>query len=119
MTWRRRFPRKTGASCFEASNDPARYPCLEVAQLVKRATLSLPLPLPEWFDAALSESGVDCLPVNPVLLHASIILPDLHRDPADRIIIATAQMHDAILVTADGTIQAYPGLRWIRKPSGE
>jgi PIN domain nuclease of toxin-antitoxin system len=90
-----------------------------VAQLVKRATLSLPLPLPEWFDAALSESGVDCLPVNPVLLHASIILPDLHRDPADRIIIATAQMHDAILVTADGTIQAYPGLRWIRKPSGE
>ena len=91
--------------------------CLEVAQLVKRGTLSLPLPLPTWFDAALTESGVDCLPLTPTLLHASTILPDLHRDPADRIIIATAQAYDAILVTADGAIQGYPGLRWAWKPT--
>ena len=68
--------------------------CLEVAQLVKRGILDLPLPLPEWFDAALAESGIACLPVTPALLHASTCLPDLHRDPADRIIIATAQVSD-------------------------
>lgn len=89
--------------------------CLEVAQLVKRGTLALPLPLPEWFDAALAESGVECLPLSPALLHASTALPDLHRDPADRIIIASAQTYDAVLITADSTIQTYPGLRWAWK----
>ena len=34
--------------------------CLEVAQLVKRGILDLPLPLPEWFDAALAESEIAC-----------------------------------------------------------
>lgn len=87
--------------------------CLEVAQLVKRGTLELPLPLPEWFDAALEESGVLCLPLTPVLLHASTCLPDIHRDPADRIIIATAQARRASLVTTDGNIQLYPGLECI------
>jgi len=85
--------------------------CLEIAQLVKRGTLVLPLPLPDWYEEALAGSDVQCLPVTPVLLHASTRLPDLHRDPADRIIIATTQAHDAILITADRTIQQYPGLR--------
>lgn len=89
--------------------------CLEVAQLVKRGILDLPLPLPEWFDAALAESGIACLPATPALLHASTRLPDLHRDPADRIIIAATLEHDALLVTADGLIQQYPNLRWVWK----
>lgn len=89
--------------------------CLEVAQLVKRGILDLPLPLPVWFDAALAESGIACLPVTPALLHASTCLPDLHRDPADRIIIATTLERDALLVTADGLIQQYPNLRWVWK----
>ena len=86
---------------------------LEVAQLVKKGILELPLPLPEWFDAALTESGIECLPLTPKLLHASTILPDLHKDPADRIIIVTAQEHDAKLVTADEKIHTYPNLRTV------
>lgn len=85
--------------------------CLEVAQLVKKGVLSLPLSLPEWYRAALDESGILCVPVTPALLHASTQLPDIHRDPADRIIIATTIAEDALLVTADAMIQTYPGLR--------
>lgn len=89
---------------------------LEVAQLVKKGTLELPLPLPGWFDEALAGSGVECLALTPRLLHASTVLPDIHKDPADRIIIATAQAHGATLVTADETIPKYPGLTILWKP---
>ena len=83
---------------------------LEVAQLVKKGTLKLPLPLPDWFDVALQKADIQCLPVSPKLLHASTVLPNIHKDPADRIIIATAQAQGARLVTADETIQTYPNL---------
>ncbi len=86
---------------------------LEVAQLVKKGVLELPLPLPDWFDAALVDSDIQCLPVTPRLLHASTRLPDIHKDPVDRIIIACAQETGAQLVTADEAIRAYPNLRTI------
>lgn len=85
--------------------------CWEVAQLVRRERLVLPLALPEWFDAALEESGVLCLPLTPMIVHASVLLPEIHRDPADRLIIATAQAHEAPLITADATIRRYPDVR--------
>lgn len=86
---------------------------LEVSQLVKKGVLDLPLPLPDWFDAALTEAGIQCIPVTPQLLHASTKLPDIHKDPTDRIIIATAQQFGARLVTADEAIQKYPNLQTV------
>jgi PIN domain nuclease of toxin-antitoxin system len=103
-------------SWLENAGDPLAVSvisALEVAQLVKKRKLELPLGLPDWFDAALTDSGIHCLPVSPRLLHASTILPDIHKDPADRIIIATAHDHDIQLVTADEAIQAYPGIRTV------
>ena len=101
---------------LEATDEPlavSAISALEVAQLVKKGTLTLPLELPEWFEAALTESDIDCLMLTPRLLHASTRLPDIHKDPADRIIIATAQERSARLVTADETIQTYPNLRTV------
>ena len=49
--------------------------------------------------------------MTPHVLYASTTLPDIHRDPADRIIIATAMEENAILVSADEDIRKYPGLR--------
>lgn len=84
---------------------------LEVAQLVKKGKLELPLELPEWYDAALTDSDIECLPLSPKLLYASTTLPDIHKDPVDRIIIATALERNAWLVTADASIGSYPGVR--------
>ncbi|MDG2522528.1 type II toxin-antitoxin system VapC family toxin [Caulobacter segnis] len=43
--------------------------------------------------------------------HAAAVssLPDLHRDPFDRILIAQAIVEGVTLVTADRTIAGYPG----------
>jgi PIN domain nuclease of toxin-antitoxin system len=38
-------------------------------------------------------------------------LPEIHLDPFDRLIIATALHHWAPIVTADTTIPSYPGIR--------
>ncbi|WP_437604292.1 PIN domain-containing protein [Sorangium sp. So ce590] len=41
----------------------------------------------------------------------SAALPDLHRDPIDRVIIATAIDHNAELVSKDELVSRYPGVR--------
>jgi PIN domain nuclease of toxin-antitoxin system len=85
--------------------------CLEIAQLVKKGRLTLPVSLPRWFELALDTAGITAIPLSPALLHASVGLPEIHKDPADRIIIATTQYYDAWLVTRDENIQKYPNVR--------
>jgi PIN domain nuclease of toxin-antitoxin system len=44
----------------------------------------------------------------------SAALPDIHRDPIDRVIVATAIEHGAKLLSKDEVVARYPGLqvRW-------
>ncbi|MDZ7584638.1 MAG: PIN domain-containing protein [Thiobacillus sp.] len=70
----------------------------------------MPLPIGEWLVEALSASGVDCLPVTCEISRLSVALQDIHKDPADRIIIATAIAHDALLASVDSVFPAYPEL---------
>ena len=87
--------------------------CLEVSQLVKKERLWLPVPLPDWFDQALAGSAVEVLALSPKLLWASTQLPAIHADPADRIIIATAQQFGCSLVSRDENIAKYPNLKTV------
>jgi len=84
--------------------------CFEVSLLVKQRKLELPLPINEWLKEALTESGVNCLPVTCEISHLSVRLKDIHKDPADRIIIATAIIHDALLASVDSVFPDYPEL---------
>ena len=84
--------------------------CWEVAYLVKRNRLKLPLPMDEWLQAALDESGVKSLPLTAKMASRAATLEDIHRDPADRFIIATAIETGAILLTLDSYILDYPEL---------
>ena len=47
----------------------------------------------------------------PVLrrVRAGATLPELHRDPFDRILVAQAIVEGAVLLTADQAVLAYPG----------
>lgn len=84
--------------------------CFEVSLLVKQRKLELPLPVDEWLAEALAGSGVDCLPVTCEISRMSVTLHDKHKDPADRIIIATAIIHDALLASVDSVFPEYPEL---------
>ena len=60
-------------------------------------------------DVAMAD-GVRVEALSPEVLIASSFLPGtLHRDPADRILIATARAHDLAIVTRDRIILDYAG----------
>lgn len=84
--------------------------CWEVAYLAKRNKLILPLPLDEWLHAALDESGIESLPLSAKMASMAANLADIHRDPADRFIIATAIETEATLLTLDSVFKDYPEL---------
>ncbi len=81
--------------------------CFEVSLLVKRGKLDLPLPVEEWLIEAQAKSGVISLPVSCIIADRAVKLPDIHRDPDDRIIIATALIHNIKLASVDSTFPKY------------
>jgi len=61
------------------------------------------------FRRALLESGYQELAITGAHAAAVAVLPDLHRDPFDRILIAQAVVEEIALLTADRAVLAYPG----------
>ena len=90
----------------------AAISCWEVGMLVSKNRLPLPLPLGDWIDASLAPLGVTVIPLDRHIATAASCLPgDIHGDPADRIIAATARVLDARLLTADRKLLAYPHVK--------
>jgi PIN domain nuclease of toxin-antitoxin system len=85
--------------------------CFEVALLVKRGKLEFPLPVAEWIIEATVNSGVESLPISCEIANKSVVIADVHRDPADRIIIATALVHNAKLASIDSVFPGYTELQ--------
>ena len=82
--------------------------CWEVAKLVENRRLVLPCSTSQWLEHALGYPGVRLLNLTPRICVESTELPGLfHRDPADQIIVATARVLQAPLVTVDSKILAY------------
>jgi PIN domain nuclease of toxin-antitoxin system len=55
----------------------------------------------------ISQNGFIILPITQFHLERIVSLPFYHRDPFDRLIIATAQAENTFLVTADENIHKY------------
>ncbi len=85
--------------------------CFEIAQLVKRGRLSLPLPIDEWLHEALAPANIDLLPLSPQVACRAVSLTDIHKDPFDRIIISTALNYQAKLMSNDSCFVKYPELQ--------
>ncbi|MBI5863986.1 MAG: type II toxin-antitoxin system VapC family toxin [Planctomycetes bacterium] len=82
--------------------------CWEVAVLHARGKLVFDCPLDSWFDAAIRAAGVRIADVNAQIAVESTRIPDWpHRDPADRILVATARFLGCDFVTEDTKILAY------------
>jgi PIN domain nuclease of toxin-antitoxin system len=86
--------------------------CWEVAKLVEYGRLSLHIPTGDWINQALAYPGMRLIELTPRVAVESTQLPgSFHRDPADQMIVATARIYDAPLVTLDGRIRSYPHVR--------
>ncbi len=80
----------------------------EVAMLAERGRIALPLAIKQW-RADWLKAGLTEIPLNGHIALQSCLLENLHRDQADRFIIATAMEHRLPLVTADQKILDWQG----------
>ena len=77
----------------------------EIATLYALSRITLRLPLRDWLEAATAPPLVQRLGITPAVAAAVAALPAwFHRDPADRIIIASAQVLGGALLTRDQRI---------------
>lgn len=80
----------------------------EIAMLEAVRRLDLSVDVRAWVGRALAFPGVRLKGLSPSIAIESTRLPgELHRDPADRILIATARLLGASLVTCDQRILTY------------
>lgn len=66
------------------------------------------LSIPAGFDDAVQEQRIAILPVTWAHARAVEVLPMIHRDPFDRLLVAQAIVEDAILVSSDPQLFRYP-----------
>jgi len=80
----------------------------EIAMLVAKDRLALDRDVGEWLDTALRLPGLRLAALDPLVAVDSTRLPgEVHGDSADRLIIATARRHAAVLITDDRLILQY------------
>ena len=78
----------------------------EIATLLQLGRIELRLPLRDWLEAATAPPLVRRCAISPAVAAELAALPATLRDPADRIIVATARVLGATLVTQDRPIIA-------------
>ncbi|MCZ6876148.1 MAG: type II toxin-antitoxin system VapC family toxin [bacterium] len=77
----------------------------EIATLHSLGRIRLSLPLRDWLQAATAPPLVQRLGITPAVAATVAALPDsFHRDPGDRIIVASAQILGATLLSHDQRI---------------
>ena len=76
--------------------------------LASRGRIVLGKSISLWLDKALAEPGPAIEPLNQQVAIESYALPEVfHPDPADRMIVATARVTGAVLMTRDRQILNY------------
>ena len=79
----------------------------EAQMLHSKGRLSLDRPVSSWLRQASAPGVVSLLPLDvDVVLTLDQLPQSFHADPADRLIVATAQCHGLPLATHDRAIQA-------------
>ena len=81
---------------------------LELARLVAMKQYTLSVSVESFVAQSTEDNGLRLLDLSPRILISSTRLPgDMHRDPADRLLAATALEHQLTLVTDDAKLLRY------------
>ena len=79
----------------------------EIGLLVAKGRIRLPYGLADYIRSLFNKPGVVVAQFTPAIAAASTNLSDLHADPADRFLVATAAEYGAELMTRDKRILDY------------
>ena len=70
--------------------------------------LALKMPLPEIIQKQREQNQIDLMPIELPHIYGLANLPDHHKDPFDRLLIAQAMIEGLTLLTNDPHIAQYP-----------
>ncbi|GAB6057102.1 type II toxin-antitoxin system VapC family toxin [Desulfonatronum parangueonense] len=79
--------------------------------MYEHGRIHLEIPVQEWITQATEDAQIISLPVSCVIAGLVAALPEYHKDPQDRIIIATSINHEARLVSADTKFSEYQEIK--------
>ena len=113
--WSQAAPEKLGPSAEALLSEPeeplylATISTLELARLVALGRVELRSDLRQWITQSLDLLRASTIELSHEIALGAYALPgDFHRDPADRMLVATARELRLTLMTADDRILAYP-----------
>ena len=114
LLWAAGLPDRLPPEVSELLNAPATEPVYSAASLWEVAIKSGLgrsdfLVDPRLLRRGLLENGYSELPVTGAHAVAADLLPGIHRDPFDRMLVAQAQVEGIALWTMDDVVGQYPG----------
>ena len=81
---------------------------MEIARLVARGEIELACPLQEWVARSMAALKLRTIELDHASAMEAYALPEpFHQDPADRLLVAAARLHDLHIATADSRILQY------------
>ena len=111
LVWASTTPERLGAAeqlLADADRRILSAVCVwELAIKQRLGKLSLGSDVRPWTRRATTELALDPLPVTADHAAAVEHLPDVHRDPFDRLLVSQAVAEGAVLLTADRRLTAY------------
>lgn len=85
----------------------------EIGLKLKQERLTIGLPIEQFAHRLTQVEGLEIVPVDVPILLRNLALPWDHKDPADRTIVATAELLGGLLVTNDREMsEYYPRVVW-------
>jgi PIN domain nuclease of toxin-antitoxin system len=107
--WWTTEPARLGAKAAAAiaATDKIGIPAIvywEVSLLVRKDRLELEIPASQWAELVQRIPRVESIPLTAEIALLADSL-DMHADPADRFIVATARSHGAAVLTKDRLIR--------------
>lgn len=86
----------------------------ELCKLLEKGKIEISCDPCDWLETALAMPKLRLVPLTPTIAYRSTALPRLaSADPADQIIVATAQEENAVLLTKDVLIRQCKHVRTI------
>jgi PIN domain nuclease of toxin-antitoxin system len=119
--WSQEHPERLGRNTRHALADVdeerliSPISTLEIARLLHLGLLRLKHTFAEWRTLSLAHLHATMAPLTHDIAAEAYNLPgNFHKDPIDRVLVATARMERLTLVTADDLILRYPHVKALR-----
>lgn len=88
--------------------------CWEAAVAIRRGRLRVEHDARQWMLDVLRQHRIDVLPLSlNIAVAAGSFARELHGDPIDRVLVATAMAYDCPLITKDQKLRAFAPLTTI------